>query len=64
MYGIDNVHTLCSIPATDLNFVSALKSATDEQVNEAISVMEQKKTGNKGRINACKKELKRRNRSK
>ena len=56
MFEVDTVHSLSSLPATDLNFTSCLKRATTEQ----IEIMEQKETGNKSRITACKRELKKR----
>ena len=60
MFEVDMVHSLSSLPATDLNFTSCLKRATKEQIEKAIEIMEQKETGNKSRITACKRELKKR----
>lgn len=60
MFEVDTVHSLSSLPATDLNFTSCLKIATTEQIEKAIEIMGQKETGNKSRITACKRELKKR----
>lgn len=57
------IRSLCSIPATDLNFTTELKRATSNQIRLAIEMMEQSGGKNKGRIAACKRELKRRNRN-
>ena len=61
MIHTDTVHALTSLPATDLNFVSCLKGATDLQIDMAIEVMRNRDGKDKGRINACERELKRRN---
>ena len=61
MIHTDTVHSLTSLPATDLNFVSCLKSATNLQIEMALEVMRNREGKDKGRINACDRELKRRN---
>ena len=60
MIKTDTVHALTSLPATDLNFVSCLKSATDLQIEMALEVMRNREGKDKGRINACDRELKQR----
>ena len=57
---LDTVHALSSLPASDGNFKSALSRATDEEINKAIDVMENSSGQHKGRINACKRELRKR----
>ena len=54
------VHTLTSLPASDINFVSCLKSATNLQIEMALEVMQNREGKDKGRIKACERELKRR----
>lgn len=54
------VSNLCSLPATDLNFTSELNRATAYQIKQAIEMMERNGGKNKGRIAACKRELRRR----
>ena len=61
MIHTDTVHALTSLPATDLNFVSCLKGATDLQIEMALEVMRNRDGKDKGRINACDRELKQRN---
>ena len=61
MIKTDTVHALTSLPATDLNFVSCLKGATNLQIKMALEVMRNRDGKDKGRINACGGELKRRN---
>ena len=61
MIKTDAVHALTSIPTTDLNFVSCLKSATNLQIEMALEVMRKREGKDKGRIKACEMELKRRN---
>ena len=58
------VHALATLPATDLNFTSALRKATDEQIEQAIDKMIDNGGKHKGRIKACQRELDRRNRLK
>lgn len=57
------IRSLCSLPATDLNFTAELKRATSNQIRLAIETMEQSSGKNKGRIVACKRELRRRDRN-
>lgn len=61
MIHTDTVHALTSLPATDLNFTSCLKIATDLQIEMALDVMRNRDSKDKGRIKACEMELKRRN---
>ena len=61
MIQVDTVHALTSLPATDLNFVSVLKSATNLQIEMALEFMRNREGKDKGRIAACEMELKRRN---
>ena len=56
----DTVHTLSSLPATDGNFISVLNRATDEEINKAIDIMATIGGQHKGRITACKRELRKR----
>ena len=60
MIETDTVHALTSIPATDLNFVSCLKSAANLQIEMALEVMRNRDGNDKGRIKACERELKQR----
>ena len=60
MYHTDPVHTLTSLPATDLNFTSCLQRATDNQIRLALETMRNRDGKDKGRIKACERELKRR----
>lgn len=57
----NNVRALTSLPATDLNFVSSLKNATSDQIESALETMRNRDGKDKGRIKACERELKRRN---
>lgn len=57
---IDVIKGLMSLPATDLNFKANLERATSNQIRLAIEIMEQSGGKNKGRIAACKRELKKR----
>ena len=61
MYQTDQVHTLTSLPATDLNFTSCLQRATYNQIPLALETMGNREGNDKGRIKACEMELKRRN---
>ena len=63
MYQTDPVHTLTSLPATDLNFTSCLQRATDNQIRLALETMRNRDGKDKGRIKECERELKRRDRS-
>ena len=60
MYQTDTVHTLTSLPATDLNFTSCLQRATQNQLRIALETMRNRDGKDKGRINACERELRRR----
>ena len=57
---LDAVHSLSSLPATDLNFISALSRATDAEISQAIFDMEASGGQHKGRITACQRELRKR----
>lgn len=60
MYKTDTVHSLTSLPATDLNFTSCLQRATQNQIRLALETMRNRDGKDKGRIKACEMELKRR----
>ena len=60
MIQTDPVHTLTSLPATDLNFTSCLQRATDSQIRLALETMQKRDGKDKGRIKVCERELKRR----
>ena len=60
MIQTDPVHTMTSLPATDLNFTSCLQRATDNQIRLALETMHNREGKDKGRIKACERELKRR----
>ena len=60
MFDESTVHTLTSLPATDLNFTSCLQRATDNQIRLALETMRNRDGKDKGRIKACERELKRR----
>ena len=60
MSSIDTIHALSSLPADDLNFKSELERATANQIRIAIGHMEQSGGKHKSRIEACKRELRRR----
>ena len=60
MYQTDIIRALTSLPATDLNFASELQKATNLQIKMSIEVMRNREGKDKGRINACERELKRR----
>lgn len=55
-----NVSWLTTTPAGDLNFINALKSATDDEIKEAISQIEAAGGKNKTKLLACNRELRRR----
>ena len=61
MYNADPVHTLTSLPATDLNFTSCLQRATDNQIRLALETMQNRDGKDNGRIMSCERELRRRN---
>lgn len=57
----ENAKWLATVPATDVNFKSHLKYASIEELKEAVSIMGKSGyKGNKTRIAACKKELRKR----
>ena len=56
----DTVHALTSLPATDLNFTSCLQRATQNQIGLALETMRNRDGKDKGRIKACERELRRR----
>ena len=60
MIQTDTVHALASLPATDLNFTSCLQRATHNQIRLALEAMRNRDGKDKGRINACERELRRR----
>lgn len=64
MRSIDTIHALSSLPATDGNFKSQLERATANQIRIAIGHMEQTGGKNKGRIDACRRELRKRDKDK
>lgn len=58
----DNIKWLTSVPTTDLNFKNHLKTATTEEIKEALSIITAK--GEKGcisKISALSRELRKRN---
>ena len=57
---MDNIRCLSSLPCNDGNFISVLNRATDEEIAQAIDVMENSSGQHKGRITACKRELRKR----
>lgn len=60
MIKTDPVHTLTSLPATDLNFTSCLQRATDNQIRLALETMRNRDGKDKCRIKACERKLRRR----
>lgn len=57
----DNVRWLTTVPATDVNFKGHLKTATTEEIKEALSIITGKgEKGNVSRIAALSKELRKR----
>lgn len=57
----NNTHALASLPSNDGNFISALNKATIEEIKKAIEQMNGT-SGNKGRITACEREIRKRER--
>ena len=57
---LDTVHSLSSLPASDLNFISVLNRATDEEITIALDVMATTGGQHKGIITACHRELRKR----
>lgn len=55
----ENIKWLNTVPATDVNFISHLHMATDEEIEWAINRMLGKK-GNASRIKALQRELRKR----
>jgi len=62
MYEVNIVHSLSTLPATDLNFTSALQRATTEDIEQAIEKMKASGGQHKTRIKACERELRKRGR--
>ena len=60
MYEVNIVHSLSTLPATDLNFVSALQRAKTEEIEQAIKEMKANGGQHKTRIKACERELRKR----
>lgn len=61
----DNIKWLTTVPSTDGNFILHLKSATEDKIKEAISIMTGAGIkGNASRIAACSRELRRRAKAK
>ena len=60
MIQTDPVHTLTSLPAIDLNFTSCLQRSTDNQIRLSLETMRNRDGKDEGRIKACERELKRR----
>lgn len=58
------IHALCSLPSNDGNFHSTLKSACDEDLTEALALMEASPEGNLTRILGVKYEIKARTKAK
>lgn len=58
----DNVHVLAMLPVNDGNFTSTLNRATKDEIKKAIENMNGVK-GNKGRIAACEKEIRKRDKA-
>lgn len=63
MIQTDTVHALTSLPATDINFASELQKKTSLQIKLALEVMRNREGKDKGRIKACERELKRRDKN-
>lgn len=55
-----NVHAMGTLPATDGNFVSAVGRATDDEIKSVYRLMTTHPEGNKSRITAIEKEIKKR----
>lgn len=60
---MDTIKCLSKLPADDGNFKSALSSATENQIRIALIGM-RNKDGNKSRIAACERELRKRDKRK
>lgn len=59
-YEWDNYHTLITVPATDDNFKSSLKNASNDELSEARFHMEKFPFANKTRLKAVNREIRRR----
>lgn len=59
--GFDNYGTLTTVPATDVNFIAALGYASRKELIRARDYLDTHPTGNKGRLAAVRREIKRRN---
>ena len=55
------ISSICTIPAADGNFISAVERAEDGELTTALNILRSKTKGNLGRITAVKKEIKKRN---
>lgn len=55
-----NVSWITSTPAGDLNFINALKRATNDEIKEAISQIEAAGWKNKTKLLVCNRELRKR----
>lgn len=59
----NNISWLTTVPAADINFKNHLKNAAVEEINEALSIIAEKgEKGNKSKISALQRELRKRNR--
>lgn len=58
----NTVRALSQLPATDGNFISSLKSASDDEIKGALEVMRSRNGHDKSRISACERELRKRGR--
>ena len=56
----NNYNALITVPATDENFKSSLKNATYDELSEARFQMEKRPTGNKARLTAINREIRKR----
>lgn len=60
---MDVIRSLTELPDTDLNFRSALERSTSNQIRLALQVMRNRDGKDKGRIAACERELRKREKS-
>lgn len=63
---IDNVNCLITVPADDGNFKASLGYATDDELTQALSILNEQLTQghkHKSRIAACERELRWRERN-
>lgn len=58
--GLDNYCTLTTVPATDDNFIAALGYASKDELLRAQFLMENHPAGNRCRLLAVNREIKRR----